>query len=107
LSVANSDSGFLSDEEILTCVERGLDKVGTGVKKLVFWHLQKLGHIKRNEIPRKPELFVSGLRLLYRESAASVEKAIVQELNSEFGFSFAYDQLADAIVQAKKKTIVA
>jgi hypothetical protein len=90
-------------EEITFCIDRGLDRVGTDVKYLVYWHLQSVGHVKRSEIVAKPEEFVSALKGLYRESSTVVERAIVQELNATFGLDFEPTQLAKAIVKAKEK----
>jgi len=92
-----------SEEQIIACVDRGLDRVGPNVKYLVYWHIQKIGQIKRSEIITCPENFVSALRGLYRESATCVEKAIVQELNASFGLNFSSTQLVGAIKEARKK----
>jgi len=93
----------LSDEQIVACIDRGLDRVGPNVKYLVYWHLQKIGHIKRTDIVVNPEKFVSGLRGLYKESAAGVERAIVQELNLSFGLNYTPTQLVSAINEARQK----
>jgi hypothetical protein len=92
-----------SDESITVCIDRGLDRVGPNVKHLVYWHLQNIGHIKRTEIVDNPEKFVSGLRGLYRESAAGVERAIVQELDASFDMSYAPTQLVGAIKEARRR----
>ncbi|MDA4131233.1 MAG: hypothetical protein OK457_10720 [Thaumarchaeota archaeon] len=95
-----------SEEEIMTCVDRGLDKVGPHVKHLVYWHLEKIGGLKRADIPSKPEKFLEGLKNLYRASAAGVERAILQEINSTFELHYSYPQLAKAIHEAAQKQIV-
>lgn len=91
------------DEEVTACIDRGLERVGPNVKHLVYWHLQKIGHINRADIALNPENFVSALRGLYRESAAAVERAIVQELNAYFNLDFPPAQLANAIAEARQK----
>lgn len=92
-----------ADEEVTACIDRGLERVGPNVKHLVYWHLQKIGHINRTDIALNPENFVSALRGLYRESAAAVERAIVQELNVTFDLDFPPGQLASAIAAARQK----
>jgi hypothetical protein len=92
-----------SEEQILSCIDRGLDRVGPNVKYLVYWHLQKIGHIKRGELPANPENFVSALRGLYRESSIAVERAIVQEINAAFDLKYSATQLVSAINEARKK----
>ncbi|HYB04345.1 MAG TPA: hypothetical protein VED17_07780 [Nitrososphaerales archaeon] len=92
-----------ADELVVGCIDRGLDRVGPHVKYLVYWHLQKIGQIKRNEIIANPEKFATGLRGLYRESAAGVERAIIQELNATFSMNCPLTQLVPAITEARKK----
>ena len=92
-----------ADEIVLGCIDRGLDRVGPKVKYLVYWHLQKIGRIKRNDILPHPEKFESGLRGLYRESAAGVERAIIQELNATLSMNCLLTDLVGAINAARKK----
>jgi hypothetical protein len=92
-----------ANEQVSSSIDRGLDRVGPNVKYLVYWHLQKIGHIKRSDITSNPENFVSALRVLYRESSAAVERAIVQELNISFGLDCSPNQLVGAINAARKK----
>jgi hypothetical protein len=87
-----------SDDEILVCIDRGLEKVGPNVKHLAYWHLQKISNIKRAEIPRNPDKFVAGLKSLYHESAPAVERAILSEINA--AFELHQNQLEKAIVEA-------
>jgi hypothetical protein len=92
-----------SDDQILACIDRGLDRVGPNVKYLVYWHLQKIGHLKRADIPNHSQKFVAALRGLYRESAICVERAIVQEINASFGLTFSSTEIVKAIEQARQK----
>ena len=92
-----------SDEELLGCIDRGLEKVGPNVKHLVFWHLEKISHVRRADIPDNPEKFLEGLRGLYRASAPAVERAILQEINSSFELHFSQAQLSKAIIEARQK----
>jgi hypothetical protein len=92
-----------SDDEILTCIDKGLEKVGPNVKHLVYWHLQKISLIRRADIPRNPDKFVAGLKSLYHESAPAVERAILSEINT--AFELHQNQLNKAIVDARQKQI--
>ena len=98
-----SSSFSEGDEEVTACIDRGLDRVGPNVKHLVYWHLQKIGHINRTDIALNPENFVSALRGLYRESSAAVERAIIQELNASFDLDFPPTHLTSAIAEARQK----
>jgi len=92
-----------SNEQIIACIDRGLDRVGPNVKYLVYWHLQNIGHIKKADISSNPEKFASALRGLYRESAAAVERAIIQELNITFELNCPPTQIVNAIAESKHK----
>jgi hypothetical protein len=93
-----------ADEQVANCIDRGLERIGPNVKYLVYWHLQNIGHIKRFEIVSNPEKFSGALKRLYRESAAAVERAIVQELNASFGMSYNPDELIPAMKEAQKRS---
>jgi hypothetical protein len=92
-----------ADEIVLDCIDRGLDRVGPKVKYLVYWHLQMIGRIKRNDILDHPEKFETGLRGLYRESSPAVERAIIQELNATLSMNCPLNQLITTINEARNK----
>jgi hypothetical protein len=92
------------DEQILSCVDKGLESIGLHVKNAVYWHLQRIGHVERYEIPRKPMVFVQGLRTLYRASSPGVENAILQEISTKFNLNSGHGaDLVAAISQARSK----
>lgn len=94
-----------SEQEILACVDRGLESVGCHTKNVVYWHLERIGHIKKFEIVDKPIKFVQGLRNLYRESSSGVENAILQQINRRFNLNYSIGaDLVAAIFQARIKT---
>ena len=93
-----------AEEQVVSCIDRGLERIGPNVRYLVYWHLQNIGHIKRTEIALNPEHFAAAIRGLYRESAPAVERAIIQELNLGFGLNYYPNQLIDAINDARQKS---
>ncbi len=93
-----------TDEQILSCIDKGLESVGLHVKNAVYWHLQRIGRVRRFEIPEKPMVFVQGLRSLYRASSAGVENAILQEISTMFHIHCGQGtDLVAAIFQARSK----
>ncbi len=108
MSLAQTQIQSIScDERILSCVDKGLESVGRNVKNVVYWHLHKLGSIRRIDIPEKPMMFVQGLRVLYGESSFGVENAILQEINAAFSLNCSTGtDLVAAIFQARSKTTV-
>lgn len=93
-----------AEEQVASCIDRGLERIGPNVKYLVYWHLQNIGRIKRAEIISNPEKFAAALRRLYRESDVAVERAIVQELNASFGMSYSPSEMVLAMNEARKKS---
>ncbi|MGI0092305.1 MAG: hypothetical protein ACREBS_11410 [Nitrososphaerales archaeon] len=101
---AQSQTAIAFDEQIRSCVDRGLEAVGRHVKSVVYWHLQKRGNVRKVDIPSNPEMFVKGLHLLYGESAIGVERAILHEVNACFQMNCSLETgLVDAINRARSK----
>ncbi len=94
------------DDEIISCVDRGLESVGHHVRSAVYWHLERMGHISKFEIPENPEAFIQGLRAVFRESSAGVERAILQEISAKFELNYSNAKdLVEAISELKAKSI--
>ena len=97
---------FGNDEQILRCVDQGLDSVGQNVKEMVYWHLKRIEHVSRMDIPQKPTMFVQGLRAIYHASSPAVETAIVMQLNKRFALNCPLgSDLVTTIIQAKSKSV--
>ena len=95
-----------AEQEIMTCIDRGLESVGFHLKSVVYWHLERIGQISKFEIVDKPIKFVQGLRTLYRGSSAGVENAILQQINTRFDLNCSIGtDLVAAIFQARNKTL--
>jgi hypothetical protein len=73
---------------------------------MVYWHLQRMGHVNRTEITQNPRMFVQGLRAVYRGSSTGVESAILQQISKKFGLNCPLgSDLASAILEAKSKGV--
>ncbi len=75
LSVVVHDSH--SHEDILQCVDAGIDVFGTTVKNVIYYRFETVFNLKRTDIVRKPEAFSECLRSFFGERAFHVEAAIV------------------------------
>ena len=96
---------FGGDEQILKCVDQGLDSVGQNLKEMVYWHLKRIEHVSSADIPQKPTLFVEGLRAIYHASSLAVETAIVMQLSKRFDLNCPLGtDLATTIIQAKSRS---
>jgi hypothetical protein len=73
------------DQKILQCIDDGLQTLGDSGKKAVYYYLKKNYRLKREEIPKKPEIFCRGLTLMFGEEGADIiEKWIVEKLKMGF-----------------------
>ncbi|MBO3754052.1 MAG: hypothetical protein FGF53_04140 [Candidatus Brockarchaeota archaeon] len=72
-------------DRVLTCVDKGLSRLGGTVKHVVYWYIENEYGLKREEIPEKPEEFVKGLEKMYGPGAQVIERNILKEMSEEFG----------------------
>jgi len=75
-----------TERRILQCVDKVLGTLGKSEARIFISYLARDLGLKKKEIPRKPEQFSKGLKLVFGEKAASVlETAIVQKLLASLG----------------------
>lgn len=91
-----------TERRILQCVDKVLGTLGKSEAQIFSYLARDLG-LKKKEIPRKPEQFSKGLKLVFGEQAANVlETAIVQKLLTSLGIDLRTKlTLAEAIVIVK------
>ena len=78
-------SESMVEQKILQCVDDGLQALGDSGKKAIYYYLKKNFRLKREEIPKKPEIFCRGLTLMFGEEGADIiEKWIVEKLRMSF-----------------------
>ncbi|MDH7477812.1 MAG: hypothetical protein QHH17_05470 [Candidatus Bathyarchaeota archaeon] len=70
---------------LLEAVEEGLLTLGESGREAVYFHLQNLYGVKKEEIPVKLEEFADGLRKIFGLGAAVIEKAIIKSLYNKIG----------------------
>jgi len=103
LSVVVHDSH--SQEEILQCIDAGLDVFGTTVKNVIYFRFKTIFNFDRNDIVRKPEVFSECLRSFFGERAFHVEAAIVAAIIEKFHLTEVNlsDSAVRAITEARKQ----
>jgi hypothetical protein len=75
-----------TERRILQCVDEVLETLGKSEAQIFISYLARSLGLKKKEIPRKPEQFSKGLKLVFGEKAASVlETAIVRKLLASLG----------------------
>lgn len=94
-------------QKILQCIDDALQALGDGGRKAIYYYLEKNLGLKREEIPRKPEIFWKGLNSIFGEEGARIiEKWILQKLGISFelkvGSKLTFFE-AIAIIKAKPR----
>ncbi len=87
-------------DRVLTCVDKGLSRLGGTVKHVVYWYIENEYGLKREEIPEKPEEFVKGLEKMYGPGARVIELNILKEFSEEF--RVACESLVEAVKTVEK-----
>ena len=76
------------ERRILQCVNEVLRTLGKSEAQIFFSYLARDLRLRKVDIPRKPEQFSKGLKLVFGEKAANVlENAIVQKLLASHGIN--------------------
>ncbi|MDI6690746.1 MAG: hypothetical protein QME50_02620 [Candidatus Bathyarchaeota archaeon] len=70
---------------LLEAVDEGLLTFGESGREAVYFHLQNLYDVKKEEIPVKLEEFANGLRKIFGLGADVIEKAIIKSLYDKIG----------------------
>jgi hypothetical protein len=76
---------YRSPSSFLDALDRGLDVFGANVHVVVYFELNKMYGISREQIPSKPDLFIATIDKLFGVGAAAVSRAIRKELESATG----------------------
>jgi hypothetical protein len=72
-------------ENFLASIDRGLDAFGSNVRLVVYFELNRLFGISREEIPLKPDRLVETIDELFGVGAFAVSRAILKELEASSG----------------------
>jgi hypothetical protein len=69
----------------LEAVEEGLAVLGEGGKYMVFSFLERNCSIRKQDIPKNPEAFVSGLEKIFGAGAPVLERMIIERMYEKLG----------------------
>ncbi|NWF87793.1 hypothetical protein HXY32_08320 [Candidatus Bathyarchaeota archaeon] len=83
-----SESQNFFKQILLEAVDEGLLTRGESGRKAVYFHLQNLYALKREDIANKPEVFVEGLRKIFGVGATVIEKATMKSLCQKLGIEY-------------------
>lgn len=85
---ALSESQNFFKRALLEAVDEGLLTLGESGRKAVYFHLQNLYALKKEDIANKPEVFVEGLRKIFGVGATVIEKVAMKSLCRKFGMKY-------------------
>ena len=92
---------------ILGCVDRGLLAIGESARRAIYWHMEQDKHMRRESFAKEPRKFIEALEGMFGPGAATLEKAIVREMKTEFGISGDAEGFEEAVEEASRKEGVA
>jgi len=70
---------------LLEAIDEGLAALGEGGKHMVFFYLERNCSIRKQDIPKKPEAFVTGLEKIFGAGAPVLEKMILERICAKLG----------------------
>ena len=73
------------EEILLEAVDEQLTSLGESSKQALYFHLERGFNIKRHEIPRKTEAFVSAMERIFGQGANYLEILIMKRLHEKIG----------------------
>ncbi len=79
---AGSDVDNAPQELIVSCIDKGLSVLGESGRRALYFHIESKFGVTKDDIPEKPQEFVSALRTLFGEGATILEVAIAREIRS-------------------------
>jgi hypothetical protein len=74
----NSSKRKLTEQEILNCIDRGMDAYGNSFKQVIYFKMQQISDTEREGMLRKPQGLALALEEIFGAGAKSVERAIVK-----------------------------
>ena len=69
-----------SDEFIARTIEEGLEALGENVAKVIIHNVETCYSLKRNQIAKKPDLFMKALRDIFGEGSLTIERLIIENM---------------------------
>jgi hypothetical protein len=92
-------------DNILDCIDSGLDAFGTTVKNVIYFRFKTIFDLDRRDILRKPEAFRECLIGFFGERAFNIEMSIVAQIVERFHLPEVNlsDSMVRAVVEARKQ----
>ncbi len=79
-------------QALIEVVDQGLLTLGESGRKAIYFHLQNITSVKREEIPDNLETLQKGLEKIFGAGAKMIETAIVKSLYQKLGIQYEEDK---------------
>ncbi|MEM3627099.1 MAG: hypothetical protein QXZ25_03635 [Candidatus Bathyarchaeia archaeon] len=73
---------------LLDAVDEGLIILGESSRKAIYFHIQNITALKKEDIPSNLEKFAWGLEKIFGEGAKVIERAIIKSLCHKLGVNY-------------------
>jgi len=73
---------------LLEAVDEGLLVLGENSRKAIYFHLQNMVSLKKEDIPDRPEALVEGLEKIFGAGAKAIETFILKSLYRKLGAKY-------------------
>jgi len=73
---------------LLEAVDEGLLVLGENSRKAIYFHLQNMVSLKKEDIPDRTEAFAEGLKIIFGTGAKAIEIWIVKSLYQKLGAKY-------------------
>jgi uncharacterized protein (DUF2461 family) len=94
----------ITEKKVIECIDIVLEKLGTDVRRAIFFHLRREKDVKRYEIFLNPSKFIAALHSILGDAANVIEDEIIRTIEAEFNLNHNEDQdLLDLITNLKEK----
>lgn len=82
------DSQSAGEDIVGEMIEEGLDVLGRNVGRVILHHLEVSYSLNKNEIARRPDLFVKALGDMFGEGSLTIERILVETISQKIGIQF-------------------
>ena len=76
-----------SDEFMVKTIEEGLEALGENVAKVIIHNVETRYSLKRNQIAKKPDLFMKALKDIFGEGSLTIERIIIETMSRKTGIT--------------------
>lgn len=98
----------LENCDLLRCVEKGLDSLGSSVKTVIFSRMYTRHNAEKSEVVSDPTVLTRVIQEMFHGSTPVIEKSIIREIKKGFNLPLnETDGLVAAISAAKRQMIQA